>query len=69
MTKAYTISQRDGERGNTLLVVVVLLLLASLFVLFALNVGRFEQKTSGNDLRAKIAKGPQGAAAGDSAKA
>lgn len=53
MTKAYIVSGR-GERGNTLLVVVVLLLLASLFVLFALNVGRFEQKTSGNDLRAKI---------------
>ena len=45
---------RRAELGNALLVVVVLLLLASLFVLFALNVGRFEQKTSGNDLRAKI---------------
>jgi hypothetical protein len=42
--------------GNTLLIVVVLLLLASLFVIFALNVGRFEQRTSGNDLRAKIAQ-------------
>lgn len=43
-------------RGSVLLVVVVLLLLASLFVLFALNVGRFEQKTSGNDVRAKLAQ-------------
>ena len=40
--------------GNTLLIVVMLLLLATLFVIFALNVGRFEQRTSGNDLRAKI---------------
>ncbi len=44
------------QNGSVLLVVVVLLLLASLFVLFALNVGRFEQKTSGNDLRAKLAQ-------------
>lgn len=45
---------RRQQRGNILILVVVLLLLASLFTLFALNVGRFEQKTSGNDLRAKI---------------
>ena len=44
------------QNGSVLLVVVVLLLLASLFVLFALNVGRFEQKTSGNDMRAKLAQ-------------
>lgn len=42
--------------GSVLLVVVVLLLLASLFVVFALDVGRFEQKTSGNDVRAKLAQ-------------
>jgi hypothetical protein len=47
---------RRGQAGSALLVVVVLLLLASLFVLFAMNVGRFEQRTSGNDLRAKIAQ-------------
>ncbi|MDQ3618191.1 MAG: hypothetical protein M3374_05675 [Pseudomonadota bacterium] len=41
--------------GSALLVAVVFLLLASLFVVFALNVGRFEQRTSGNDVRAKIA--------------
>lgn len=40
--------------GNALLIVVLFLLLATLFVVFALNVGRFEQRTSGNDLRAKI---------------
>lgn len=45
---------QQAQQGNTLLVVVVLLLLASLFVLFALNVGRFEQRTSGNDLRARL---------------
>lgn len=44
-----------SNAGSALLVVVVLLLLASLFVVFALNVGRFEQRTSGNDLRAKLA--------------
>lgn len=44
------------SRGSVLLVVVMLLLLASLFVLFALNVGRFEQRASGNDLRAKLAQ-------------
>ena len=47
-------ANRPAQQGNTLLVVVVLLLLASLFVLFALNVGRFEQRTSGNDLRARL---------------
>lgn len=47
------VSER-GQQGNALIVVVVLLLLATLFVLFALNVGRFEQRTSANDLRAKI---------------
>ena len=43
-----------AERGSVLLIVVVLLLLASLFVFFALNVGRIEQLTSGNDFRAKL---------------
>jgi Tfp pilus assembly protein PilX len=45
---------RSRNRGNVLFVVVVLLLLGSLFVLIGVNVGRFEQQTSGNDLRAKI---------------
>lgn len=47
---------RSSQDGSVLLVVVILLLLASLFVLFALNVGRFEQRASGNDLRAKLAQ-------------
>lgn len=46
----------SSQKGSALLVVVILLLLASLFLLFGLNVGRFEQKTSGNDLRSKIAQ-------------
>lgn len=55
MTRTYSSGvTRRRERGNVLILVVILLLLGSLFTLFALNVGRFEQKTSGNDLRAKI---------------
>lgn len=54
MTHGYRFARAKAQAGNVLIVVVVLLLLASLFTLFALNVGRFEQKTSGNDLRAKI---------------
>lgn len=49
-------SQHPRQAGSVLLIVVVLLLLASLFVVFALNVGKFEQKTSGNDVRAKLAQ-------------
>ena len=40
--------------GSALLVAVVLLLLASLMGLLAMNVGLFEQRSSGNDLRAKV---------------
>ena len=40
--------------GNALFVVVVLLLLASVMSLFAMNVGVFEQRASGNDVRAKL---------------
>lgn len=63
MTRESSLARRHAARfpsrrmaGNTLLIVVVFLLLATLFVIFALNVGRFEQRTSGNDLRAKIAQ-------------
>lgn len=47
-------SSRQNQSGNVLIVVVVLLLLASVMTLFALNVGLFEQRSSGNDLRAKL---------------
>lgn len=42
------------QDGNVLIIVVLLLLLASVMTLFAVNVGLFEQRTSGNDLRAKL---------------
>jgi hypothetical protein len=41
-------------RGNALLVAVILLLLASVITLLTLNVGLFEQRSSGNDARAKL---------------
>lgn len=44
------------QQGSTLLVAIVLLLLASLMGLMAMNVGMFEQRGSGNDLRAKLVK-------------
>ena len=47
-------SNRIKQTGNVLLVVVLLLLLVSVMTLFALNVGLFEQRSSGNDLRAKL---------------
>ena len=37
-----------------LLVAVMLLLLASLFTLFALEVGVFEQRSTGNDVRERV---------------
>lgn len=42
------------ERGNALFVAIILLLLASVITLFTLRVGVFEQRTSGNDQRAKL---------------
>jgi hypothetical protein len=47
-------SNPSGQRGNALIVAVVLLLLASVITLLTLNVGLFEQRTSGNDARAKL---------------
>lgn len=44
----------SAQSGSVLLIVVLLLLLATLFIFFALNVGRIEQSTSGNDFRAKL---------------
>jgi Tfp pilus assembly protein PilX len=42
------------QRGAVLVVAIVLLLLAGVMTLFALNVGSFEQRTTANDLRAKM---------------
>lgn len=45
---------RANERGSTLLIVLMVLLLASLMSIYAVRVGLFEQRSSGNDLRAKL---------------
>ena len=42
------------QRGAALFVAVVLLLLASVMTLLALKVGVFEQRSTGNDMRAKL---------------
>lgn len=54
--RATTSFSGSRQQGSTLLVAVVLLLLASLMGLMAMNVGMFEQRSSGNDLRAKLVK-------------
>lgn len=46
-------SHRSRQSGAVLVVTVVLLLLAGVMTLFALNVGVFEQRSTGNDVRAK----------------
>ena len=53
-TRPSTYTLHRGARGNALVVAVILLLLASVITLLTLNVGLFEQRTSGNDVRAKI---------------
>lgn len=44
----------SASRGSALLIAIVLLLLAGVMALLAMNVGVFEQRSSGNDLRAKV---------------
>jgi hypothetical protein len=46
-------SPPSRQSGAVLLVAVVLLLLAGVMTLFALNAGVFEQRSTGNDIRAK----------------
>ncbi|KGQ18735.1 hypothetical protein LF41_268 [Lysobacter dokdonensis DS-58] len=46
---------RSHQSGTVLLVALVLLLLAGLLTLFALRVGVFEQRSTGNDVRSKVA--------------
>jgi hypothetical protein len=53
-TRPSTYTLHRGARGNALVVAVILLLLASVITLLTLNVGIFEQRTSGNDARAKL---------------
>ena len=42
------------QQGSTLLIVLMVLLLASVLSIYAVKVGVFEQRSSGNDLRAKL---------------
>jgi Tfp pilus assembly protein PilX len=44
----------ERQSGTTLIVALVLILLATLLSLFAMNVGIFEQRTSGNDVRSRL---------------
>lgn len=44
------------QQGSTLIVAIILLLLGTLVSILAMNVGVFEQRSSGNDLRAKLVK-------------
>ncbi len=46
---------RSRQSGTVLLIALVLLLLAGLLTLFALRVGVFEQRSTGNDVRSKVA--------------
>ena len=48
------IGSRQAQSGMVLVVAVVLLLLAGVLTLFALKVGLFEQRSTGNDLRSKV---------------
>lgn len=52
----FSVNTSKRQQGSALLIAIVLLLLAGLMSLLALNVGIFEQRSSGNDLRAKIVK-------------
>lgn len=51
-----TMRARTGQRGSVLIIAIVLLLLAGVMTLLALNVGAFEQRTTSNDLRAKMVR-------------
>jgi Tfp pilus assembly protein PilX len=49
-------SSRNNQRGTVLILSVILLLLASVLTLFAVNTGLFEQRTSGNDVRLRLVR-------------
>ena len=53
MKSFQSLASRSAQSGAVLLVAVVLLLLAGVMTLAALNVGVFEQRSTGNDIRAK----------------
>ncbi len=54
MNSNHRIPSMTNQRGAALLVAVVLLLLAGIMTLLALNVGLFESRSTGNDVRAKL---------------
>lgn len=54
--RGYSVNAAKRQKGSTLLVAIILLLLAGLMSVLAMNVGIFEQRSSGNDLRAKVVK-------------
>jgi len=54
MTAFPRLISRSRQRGAALLVAVVFLLLAGIMTLFALNVGMFETRSTGNDIRGKL---------------
>lgn len=47
-------SFRHRQQGSVLALAIILLVLATVMALLALNVGSFEQRASGNDLKAKL---------------
>lgn len=54
--RGYAMNTAKRQQGSALMIAIVLLLLAGLMSVLAMNVGMFEQRSSGNDLRAKIVK-------------
>ncbi len=52
-SKSRNVGFAATHRGSALVVVVILLLLATIMTLFAVRVGLFDQRSSGNDVRAK----------------
>ncbi|WP_457095712.1 hypothetical protein [Lysobacter sp. P5_B9] len=54
MSSANQVRAPGNQRGTVLLVAIVILLLASIATVFALNVGIFETRSTANDARAKM---------------
>src|SRR4249919_1662397 len=54
MNSANQVRAPGNQRGTVLLVAIVILLLASIATVFALNVGVFETRSTANDARAKM---------------
>lgn len=50
----HPLNSAAAQRGSALLIAVVLLLLAGIMTLLGLNVGVFEARSTGNDIRGKL---------------